>query len=133
LTFKSLREECFEANMMLPKLNLVIYTFGNVSCVDRDKNVFAIKPSGVPYDILKVEDIVICDLDGNVVDGIMRPSSDTKTHAVLYKNWLSIGGIAHTHSTFGTSWAQALCEIPIDIISTGPERNETILRRHPFA
>ncbi len=113
MTFKSLREECFEANMMLPKLNLVIYTFGNVSCVDRDKSVFAIKPSGVPYDILKVEDIVICDLDGNVVDGKMRPSSDTKTHAVLYKNWLSIGGIAHTHSTFGTSWAQALCEIPI--------------------
>ena len=113
MTFKSLREECFEANMMLPKLNLVIYTFGNVSCVDRDKSVFAIKPSGVPYDILKVEDIVICDLDGNVVDGKMRPSSDTKTHAVLYKNWPSIGGIAHTHSTFGTSWAQALCEIPI--------------------
>lgn len=113
MTFKSLREECFEANMMLPKLNLVIYTFGNVSCVDRDKNVLAIKPSGVAYDLLKVEDIVICDLDGNVVDGKMRPSSDTKTHAVLYKNWLSIGGIVHTHSTFGTSWAQALCEIPI--------------------
>lgn len=113
MTFKSLREECFEANMMLPKLNLVIYTFGNVSCVDRDLNVLAIKPSGVAYDLLKVEDIVICDLDGNVVDGKMRPSSDTKTHAVLYKNWLSIGGIVHTHSTFGTSWAQALCEIPI--------------------
>jgi len=113
MTFKSLREECFEANMMLPKLNLVIYTFGNVSCVDRDLNVLAIKPSGVAYDLLKVEDIVICDLDGKVVDGIMRPSSDTKTHAVLYKNWPSIGGIAHTHSTFGTSWAQALCEIPI--------------------
>ncbi len=113
MTFQSLRAECFEANMMLPKLNLVIYTFGNVSCVDRDISVFAIKPSGVPYEVLKVEDIVICDLDGNVVDGKMRPSSDTKTHAVLYKNWPSVGGIAHTHSTFGTSWAQALRDIPI--------------------
>ncbi len=113
MTYRSLREECFEANMMLPKLNLVIYTFGNVSCVDRSKSIFAIKPSGVPYDMLKCEDIVICDIDGNVVDGKLRPSSDTKTHSVLYKHWSSIGGIAHTHSTYGTSWAQSLCDIPI--------------------
>jgi len=113
MKFKSLREECFEANMMLPKLNLVIFTFGNVSCVDRSKSVFAIKPSGVPYDTLKYEDIVICDFDGNVVDGKLRPSSDTRTHAVLYKNWFSIGGVAHTHSTYGTSWAQSLYDIPV--------------------
>lgn len=113
MTYRSLKKECFEANLMLPKLNLVIYTFGNVSCVDRSKNVFAIKPSGVPYDLLKIEDIVICDFDGNVVEGNLRPSSDTKTHAVLYKNWPSIGGIAHTHSTYGTAWAQSLKDIPI--------------------
>lgn len=111
--YKSLKEECYEANMELPKLDLVIYTFGNVSAVDRDKGVFAIKPSGVPYDILKPEDIVIMDLDNNVVEGKMRPSSDTKTHSFLYKSWEDIGGICHTHSTYAVSWAQAQRDVPI--------------------
>ena len=83
--YKTLKEEAYEANMRLPELSLVLFTFGNASAVDRDKGVFAIKPSGVPYADLKVEDIVICDFDANVVEGSMRPSSDTKTHAVLYK------------------------------------------------
>ena len=113
MTYKSLKEECFETNLMLPKLNLIISTFGNVSCVDKAKGIFGIKPSGVPYDVLKIEDIVICDFDGLVVDGNMRPSSDTKTHAVLYKSWPDIGGIAHTHSTFATAWAQSLRDIPL--------------------
>lgn len=111
--YKSLKEEAFEANMRLPELGLVLFTFGNASAVDRDKGVFAIKPSGVPYAELKMGDMVICDYDANVVEGKMRPSSDTKTHAVLYKEWDKIGGVVHTHSTYGTAWAQALKDIPI--------------------
>jgi L-ribulose-5-phosphate 4-epimerase len=99
--------------MQLPKLGLVLFTFGNASVVDHSKSVFAIKPSGVPYDILKWEDIVIVDFEGMVIEGNKRPSSDTKTHAVLYKNWADIGGIVHTHSTYATAWAQAGIEIPI--------------------
>ena len=99
--------------MQLPQLGLVLFTFGNASAVDRDNEVFAIKPSGVPYAELKVSDMVICDYEGNVVDGKMRPSSDSKTHAVLYKEWDSIGGVVHTHSTYGTAWAQAIKDIPI--------------------
>ncbi|SOE22297.1 L-ribulose 5-phosphate 4-epimerase [Spirosomataceae bacterium TFI 002] len=112
-TYKTLRQECYEANMQLDKLGLVIFTFGNVSAVDRDKGVFAIKPSGVPYADLTPEDIVIMDYDAKVVDGKMRPSSDTKTHAQLYKNWEDIGGITHTHSTYAVAWAQAGLDIPI--------------------
>ncbi len=111
--YKSLKEECYEANMELPKLDLVIYTFGNVSAVDRNDGVFAIKPSGVPYVDLKAEDIVIVDFNNNIVEGTMRPSSDTKTHAFLYKSWENIGGICHTHSTYAVSWAQAQRDIPI--------------------
>lgn len=111
--FQALKQECFAANMQLPKLDLVVYTFGNVSAVDREKGVFAIKPSGVPYEELKVEDIVIVDLDNNVIEGNMRPSSDTKTHAFLYKHWDNIGGICHTHSTYAVAWAQAQMDIPI--------------------
>lgn len=111
--YNTLKQECYEANMMLPALNLVLFTFGNVSCVDRNEAVFAIKPSGVPYSILKEEDIVICDFEGKVVEGKMRPSSDTNTHALLYKSWSAIGGISHTHSTYATAWAQALMDIPI--------------------
>lgn len=111
--YKTLKEECFEANMMLPKLGLVLFTFGNVSAVDREKGVFAIKPSGVDYDLLKPEDIVIMDYDAKVVNGKMRPSSDTKTHALLYKTWDDIGGITHTHSTHAVAWAQAGLDIPI--------------------
>lgn len=110
--YTQLKQSCYDANVQLPKLDLVVYTFGNVSEVDREKGVFAIKPSGVPYEDLKVEDIVIVDLDGKVVEGNMRPSSDTKTHAFLYKHWENIGGICHTHSTYAVSWAQALQDIP---------------------
>jgi L-ribulose-5-phosphate 4-epimerase len=111
--YKSLKEECYEANMQLPKLGLVLFTFGNVSAVDRQNGVFAIKPSGMPYEILKPEDIVIMDYDANVVEGTKRPSSDTKTHALLYKTWADIGGITHTHSTYAVAWAQAGKDIPI--------------------
>lgn len=113
MTHKYLREQCYEANMMLPELGLVLFTFGNVSQADRSASLFAIKPSGVPYKDLKVEDIVIVDFDGVVADGSKRPSSDTKTHALLYKTWDFIGGISHTHSTYATSWAQAQKDIPI--------------------
>lgn len=99
--------------MELPKRNLVIYTFGNVSVIDRDKNVFAIKPSGVDYEKLKPDDIVVCDLNNNIVDGVLRPSSDTKTHSILYRNFPKIGGIVHTHSTYACAWAQAIKPIPI--------------------
>ncbi|RIV46890.1 L-ribulose-5-phosphate 4-epimerase [Flagellimonas pelagia] len=111
--YKLLKEECYEANMELNALGLVIYTFGNVSAVDRDQAIFAIKPSGVPYDTLKPEDMVILDYDNNVVEGNLRPSSDTKTHSYLYKNWENIGGVAHTHAMYSVSWAQAQRDIPI--------------------
>lgn len=111
--YKTLKEEAYEANMQLPELGLVLFTFGNASAVDRDKGVFAIKPSGVAYESLKPEDIVVLDFDANPVEGTMRPSSDTKTHAVLYKHWESIGGIVHTHSTYATAWAQTQWDIPI--------------------
>jgi len=111
--FKELKEQGYESNLRLPELDLVLFTFGNASAVDRDREVFAIKPSGVPYDELKAEDMVIVDFDGNVVEGSMRPSSDTETHAVLYKHWEHIGGIVHTHSTYGTAWAQTQQDIPI--------------------
>lgn len=108
-----IRQNAYEANMQLPKLGLVLFTFGNVSAVDRDQGVFAIKPSGVPYEELSPENMVIVDFEGNTVEGNFRPSSDTKTHAVLYKHWPEIGGIVHTHSTYGTAWAQSQRDIPI--------------------
>lgn len=111
--FKAIQEEAYEANMQLPKLGLVLFTFGNVSAVDRSEGVFAIKPSGVPYDELSPDKMVIVDLDGNTVAGGLRPSSDTKTHAVLYKHWDEIESIVHTHSTYATAWAQAQRDIPI--------------------
>lgn len=111
--YNKLKQECYEANMLLPKLGLVLYTFGNVSCVDREKKVFAIKPSGVDYETMKPEQIVIVDFDGNVVEGSLRPSSDTPTHAILYRTYPEIGGIVHTHSSYATSWAQGLRSIPI--------------------
>jgi L-ribulose-5-phosphate 4-epimerase len=111
--YKYLKEEAYEANMQLPELGLVLFTFGNVSVVDRKLGVFAIKPSGVPYENLSSKKIVIVDFDGKVVEGKLRPSSDTKTHAVLYKHWENVGGISHTHSTYATAWAQAQRDIPI--------------------
>jgi L-ribulose-5-phosphate 4-epimerase len=111
--FQHIQEEAYEANMLLPKLGLVLFTFGNVSAVDRQLGVFAIKPSGVAYENLSPKKMVIVDFDGNTVKGDLRPSSDTKTHAVLYKHWDSIGGIVHTHSTYATAWAQSQRDIPI--------------------
>jgi len=112
-TYQHIKEEAYAANMQLPKLGLVLFTFGNVSAVDRSAGVFAIKPSGVPYEDLTPDSMVIVDFDGNTVEGSLRPSSDTKTHAVLYKHWDTIGGVVHTHSTYGTAWAQAQRDIPI--------------------
>lgn len=111
--YKHIQEAAYEANMQLPKLGLVLFTFGNVSAVDRDMGVFAIKPSGVPYEDLSPEKMVIVDFEGQTVKGKLRPSSDTLTHAVLYKHWEKIGGIVHTHSTYATAWAQTLRDIPI--------------------
>ena len=111
--YENIQHAAYAANMQLPKLGLVVFTFGNVSAVDRSLGVFAIKPSGVPYDDLTPEKMVIVDFDGKTVAGSLRPSSDTKTHAVLYKYWPSIGGIVHTHSTYATAWAQAQRDIPI--------------------
>ncbi len=111
--YEQLKQECLEANLQLPKLGLVLYTFGNVSCADRARGVFAIKPSGVEYDRLTAEMIVIVDFAGRVVEGKMRPSSDTPTHAVLYREFDSIGGIVHTHSPYATAWAQARRAIPL--------------------
>lgn len=111
--YKLLKEECYEANMQLNELGLVVYTFGNVSAVDRANGIFAIKPSGVPYETLKPKDIVIVDFNNNIVEGTKRPSSDTKTHAYLYKNWDDIGGVAHTHAKFSCAWAQAQKDVPI--------------------
>jgi L-ribulose-5-phosphate 4-epimerase len=111
--YTALKQECYEANMQLNALKLVVYTFGNVSAVDRENGVFAIKPSGVAYEELKPEDIVIVDFDNNIIEGTKRPSSDTKTHAFLYKNWPNIGGVAHTHATYSVAWAQSQLDIPI--------------------
>lgn len=113
MQYKEIRDQAFEANMQLPQLGLVLFTFGNASAVDRSKAVFAIKPSGVPYKDLSSDKMVIVDYEGHVVDGALRPSSDTKTHALLYKMWDKIGGIVHTHSTYGTAWSQAQKDIPI--------------------
>lgn len=113
MKYEHIQQEAYEANMQLPKLGLVLFTFGNVSAVDRQLGVFAIKPSGVPYEELTPAKMVIVDFDAQIVEGTLRPSSDTKTHAVLYKHWEAIGGIAHTHSTYATAWAQAQRDIPI--------------------
>jgi L-ribulose-5-phosphate 4-epimerase len=110
--YQNLKEEVYEANMQIPKESLAIVTFGNVSGIDRNAGVVAIKPSGVPYHKLRVADIVVVDMDLNTVEGNMRPSSDTKTHMLLYKHFPSIGGICHTHSTYAVAWAQACKAIP---------------------
>lgn len=110
--YKYLKEEVYEANMAIPKERLAIVTFGNVSGIDRKEGVVAIKPSGVPYHQLKISDIVLVDLENKVIEGAMRPSSDTKTHILLYASFESIGGICHTHSTYAVAWAQAKMAIP---------------------
>ena len=113
MKYALIRAAAYEANMQLPKLGLVLFTFGNVSAADHEAGVFAIKPSGVPYEELTPEKMVIVDFEGNTVDGHLRPSSDTKTHAVLYRHCPKIGGIVHTHSRFATAWAQTQLDIPI--------------------
>lgn len=109
---EQLKKEVYEANMELPKRGLVTYTWGNVSGIDRESGLFVIKPSGVDYEKLTPEDMVVVDLEGKVVEGKYRPSSDTATHIELYKKYPEIGGVVHTHSPWATSWAQAAREIP---------------------
>ena len=105
---EQLKKEVYEANMLLPKHGLVTFTWGNVSGIDREAGLFVIKPSGVEYDSLKPEDMVVVDLNGNKVEGDYNPSSDTATHVILYNRFPKVGGIVHTHSPWATSWAQAL-------------------------
>ena len=107
-----LREEVLEANLELVRQGLVLYTFGNVSGIARAERLVVIKPSGVPYEQMKPEHLVVTDLEGNIVEGKMRPSSDLPTHLVLYKQFAEIGGVAHTHSEYATAWAQARKPIP---------------------
>ncbi len=109
----NLKEAVFHANLDLVEHGLVIFTWGNVSGIDRENNLVVIKPSGVSYDKMKAADMVVVDMDGNVVEGNYMPSSDTATHLELYKAFPTIGGIVHTHSTYATAWAQAGCDIPI--------------------
>ena len=109
---EELKQRVYEANMQLPAHGLVTFTWGNVSEIDRETGYFAIKPSGVPYEKLKPEDMVIMDLNGNKIEGKYNPSSDTPTHVELYKAFPEIGGIVHTHSSYATSWAQAGRDIP---------------------
>ena len=111
--YGELKEQAWQANMEIPRRGLAIYTFGNVSAFDAERAVFAIKPSGVPYEKLTAADMVVIDLDSKTVEGSLRPSSDTKTHAALYKAFKGLGGIVHTHSTYATAWAQARMPIPI--------------------
>ena len=109
---EKLKEEVYKANMDLPKYGLVTFTWGNVSGIDREKGLFVIKPSGVDYDLLTPDDMVVMDLNGNKVEGRYNPSSDTATHLELYKAFPNIGGVVHTHSSWATSWAQAGRGIP---------------------
>jgi L-ribulose-5-phosphate 4-epimerase len=112
MLLQGLREEVLEANLELVRRGLVLYTFGNVSGIDRGRGLVAIKPSGVAYDELTAEKMVVSDLTGKIVDGALRPSSDLATHLELYKHFENIGGVAHTHSEYATAWAQAEREIP---------------------
>ena len=111
--YEAIKEEAFEENRKIPELGLDISTFGNVSAFDPQKGVLAIKPSGVPYSRLTMDQMVVVDLDNKVVEGELRPSSDTRTHTVLYRNFKGIRGIVHTHSTYAVAWAQAMRPIPV--------------------
>ena len=108
----SLREQVLEANLELVRRGLVLYTFGNVSGISREQGLVFIKPSGVPYEEMKPEHLVVTDLAGKIVEGTLRPSSDLPTHIVLYEAFPNAGGVAHTHSEYATAWAQARCPIP---------------------
>ena len=109
---EQLKKQVWEANLLLPKYGLVTFTWGNVSGMDREQGLFVIKPSGVEYDGMRPEDMVVVDLNGKVVEGRWKPSSDTATHLELYKAFPEIGGVVHTHSSYATSWAQAGRDIP---------------------
>ena len=109
---QKIKQQVFEANMDLPRYGLVTFTWGNVSAIDRERGLVVIKPGGVPYETMKVNDMVVVDLQGNVVEGRYRPSSDTATHLALYRRYPSLGGVVHTHSTHATAWAQAGLAIP---------------------
>lgn len=113
MMYRYIKEEAYEGNMLIQKLGLVEFTFGNVSSADKSAGIFAIKPSGVPYRDLSPQKMVIVDFEGQIIEGALKPSSDTKTHAVLYKHWSEITGIVHTHSIYATSWAQSQRDIPI--------------------
>jgi len=141
--YDHIQQSAYLANMQLPKLGLVLFTFGNVSAADRSLGMFAIKPSGVPYEDLSPAKMVIVDFDGKTVQGTLRPSSDTQTHAVLYKQWTNIGGIVHTHSVYATAWAQSLRSIPVfgtthadhttvDIPCAPPMRDEMISGNYEY-
>jgi L-ribulose-5-phosphate 4-epimerase len=112
MKLKDLREAVLEANLELVRRGLVLYTFGNASGIDREQGLVVIKPSGMSYETMKPEDLVIVDLDGRTVEGLLRPSSDLPTHIILYKAFPAVGGVAHTHSRCATAWAQAQREIP---------------------
>lgn len=109
---EELRQKVLAANLLLPKHGLITFTWGNVSAIDREKGIIAIKPSGVEYDDMRIENIVLCDLEGNVVEGYLKPSSDLMTHLAFYKNFPNIGGVVHTHSRWATAFAQAGKDIP---------------------
>jgi L-ribulose-5-phosphate 4-epimerase len=111
--YSQLKEQVYQCNVELPEHDIVVYNFGNASAIDRQQGVIAIKPSGVMYDVLRPEDIVVLDLAGRVVEGKLRPSSDTSTHLVLYNSFANIGGVVHTHSRYAVAWAQAAVPIPI--------------------
>jgi L-ribulose-5-phosphate 4-epimerase len=112
MRLKQLREEVLEANLELVRRGLVIFTFGNASGFDRDSRLAVIKPSGVPYEKLTPADLVVTDIDGNIIEGSLRPSSDLPTHLALYRAWEGVNGVVHTHSRYATAWAQANVEIP---------------------
>ena len=118
---KKLKEAVYEANMQLPKHGLVVFTWGNVSGVDREKGLMVIKPSGLRYEYLTPSSMVVCDLDGNVVDGAEAPSSDTASHAYIYRHMPDVYGVVHTHSTYATAWAATGQNIPCGLTMMGDE------------
>ena len=111
--YSDIKSRCLNANLNIRSYNLAIFTFGNVSLIDREKKIIAIKPSGVPYEELDEEKIVILDLEGNIIEGALNPSSDTKTHIYLYQKWSEINSICHTHSTYAVGWSQSLQDVTV--------------------
>src|SRR2546426_155560 len=127
---RELKKRAWAANLEIARRGLAIYTFGNASAFDRKAGLVAIKPSGVAYEELSVEDIVVLDLEGNVVEGRLRPSSDTRTHLLLFREMPALGGVVHTHSTYATGWAQAASPIPILGTTHADYLAEYLVRKH---